>query len=371
MWSRRGVIGLGAALTAAPLCARVPRQDWYKQALIIDGLAFSDDPAAPPGQTRLSEAAWAGLRETGVTAVNYTVAPPGGADNAWERLKEGVGQVNALIGANPDRLLRVEQVSDLGLAKRTGRIGIIFGTQDTDMVGVELARLTEMRKMGIRIVQLTYNSRNYAADGALEGNDGGLSRLGRRTIAGIEAAKLLLDLSHAGERTIWEGIAAATRPPAITHTGCKAIHDHPRNTSDKNLRALAEKGGVAGLYFISFLAPPTRFTTIDDVAAHLEHMKRVCGEDGIAIGSDSGLLPFQEGGTSIQEMVAWNKQRAEQGIAAPGEDSPYFRPFAQGLNTTDRLQRLAGLLHRRGWTTSQLEKLLGRNLERLFRETWS
>jgi membrane dipeptidase len=364
-------MGLGGALAAAPLWARSARSNWYEQALVIDGLAFIDDPFAPAGQTRLSGKGWEGMRRTGVTAINFTVTAPGGRDNAWERLKEGVATADSYIAANPDRLLRIEQSPDLGSAKRSGRIGVIYGTQDTDMIGLELERLSEMRKMGIRIVQLTYNSRNYAADGALEGSEGGLSRLGRRTIAALEKEKLLLDLSHAGERAAREGIGAATRPLVISHTGCKALHDHPRNTSDVNLKALADKGGVAGVYFVSFLAPSNRFTTLDDVVAHVEHMRRICGEDGVSIGSDGGLLPFSEDEKTLANIVAYNKERAAQGIAAPGEDSPFFRPFARGLNSLDRMQRLSAALQRRGWSIGQLEKLLGRNLERVFRETWA
>jgi membrane dipeptidase len=364
-------MGLGAAFAAAPLWARTLTRGWYDQALVVDGLAFINDPYARGNQTRLSDRAWAEMRQSGVSAINFTVTAPGGRANAWTRLKESVATADAHIAANPDRLLRIEQAADLMLAKRTGRLGIIYGTQDTDMIGVEVDRVAEMRKMGVRIVQLTYNSRNYAADGALEGNDGGLSRLGRRTIAAIEKEKLLLDLSHGSERTIREGIQAATRPLAITHTGCKAIHDHPRNTSDANLKALADKGGVAGVYFLSFLAPANRFAAADDVVMHLEHMRRVCGEDGVSVGSDGGLLPFAEDEKTLAGIAAYNKERAQQGIAAPGEDSPFFRPFAQGLNTLDRMQRLSALLQKRGWSTTQLEKLLGRNLQRLFQQAWA
>src|SRR5207248_1757214 len=110
-------------------------------------------------------------------------------------------------------------------------------------------RISVLKGLGIRVMQLTYNVRNLSGDGCLEPGNGGLSRLGRATIDRIEREKLLLDLSHAGQRTTAEAIAAAIRPPTISHTGCRALHDNPRNQWDPELRACAEKGGTVGIYW--------------------------------------------------------------------------------------------------------------------------
>ena len=121
------------------------------------------------------------------------------------------------------------------------------------MVGPELDRLAQMKKDGVMTVQLTYNNRNLAGDGALEPANAGLSKLGRATIERIEAEKLLLDLSHGGARTMAEAAAYAKRPLVISHTGARALTDHPRNTSDETIKAVADKGGVVGVYFMPFL----------------------------------------------------------------------------------------------------------------------
>ena len=101
-------------------------------------------------------------------------------------------------------------------------------------------------------VQLTYNNRNLAGDGSLEPANAGLSKLGRKTIERIEAEKLLLDLSHGGAKSMAEAAAYAKRPMVISHTGAKALTDHPRNTADETIKGVADKGGVVGVYFMIF-----------------------------------------------------------------------------------------------------------------------
>ena len=102
-------------------------------------------------------------------------------------------------------------------------------------------------------VQLTYNLANLSGDGSIEPRNSGITNLGRDTIRRIEAEKLLLDFGHGGARTIDEAIAFAKRPLTISHTGARAITDHPRNVSDAAIRGVAHKGGVVGVYFMPYL----------------------------------------------------------------------------------------------------------------------
>ena len=99
-------------------------------------------------------------------------------------------------------------------------------------------------------IQLTYNLRNLSGDGSLEPANSGLSNLGRDTIRRIESEKLLLDLAHGGAKTMAEAAAFAKRPLVISHTGARALADHVRNTDDATIKAVADKGGVTGVYFM-------------------------------------------------------------------------------------------------------------------------
>ena len=195
-----------------------------------------------------------------------------------------------IFNANPDQLLLVRSAADILKAKREKKFGVVLGTQDTSMVGPELDRLAQMKKDGVMTVQLTYNNRNLAGDGALEPANAGLSKLGRATIERIEAEKLLLDLSHGGARTMAEAAAHAKRPLVISHTGARALTDHPRNTSDETIKAVADKGGVVGVYFMPFLTLDSK-PKGEDLLRHVEHIANVAGEDHVGIGTDNGVLP--------------------------------------------------------------------------------
>jgi len=236
------------------------------------------------------------------------------------------------------------------------------------MVGPELDRLAQLKKDGVMSVQLTYNNGNLAGDGSLEPRNGGLTKLGKATIERVEAEKLLLDLAHGGARTMAEAAAFAKRPLVISHTGARALADHPRNTSDETIRAVADKGGVVGVYFMPFL-------TLDshpkgaDLIAHVEHVAKVAGEDHVGIGTDNGVLPLELTPESKRKLDEWQASRIKAGIAAPGEAIGVY-PYLADYNSVDRYRRFAADLARRGWSEARLEKLMGGNFLRVYREAW-
>ena len=159
-------VGSSTSLRAMPKPRFSPPR-WYNQAIVIDGLSSFSDPYSPDEQTRLSERVKAELRTTGTTAVNVTIGSVGNEPDAWDQTLSSLKSFEAAIAANPDFLLRILTATDISAAKAHGRFGLIYGTQDTSMVGTKLDRLAEMRKLGVRIVQLTYNLRNLSGDGAL------------------------------------------------------------------------------------------------------------------------------------------------------------------------------------------------------------
>lgn len=362
--------GTAAMLVAAPALARkiTPAAGWYDRSIIIDGLGGVGDPYAPEKQTRIGDRAWTETRKSGVTAVNQTIMPVGNVADPWGEFRKGLAEADAYMEANPDRLIKVLKVGDLKLAKDSGRVGVIYGTQDSAMVGEMLDRLAEMKAGGIRIVQLTYNLRNLSGDGALEPRNAGISKLGRDTIERIEQEKLLLDLSHGGARTIAEAIAAAKRPLTISHTGARALYDHPRNVSDESMRAVADKGGVVGIYFMPFLVASSHPVT-EDLLRHIDHVANVVGEDHISVGTDNGIVPQQTDPESLKKLKEWQEDRIKRGIAAPGEGVGVM-PWLEELNRVDRFQVVAAALAKRSWSDSRLEKLFGANLVRLYGEVW-
>ena len=367
---RRTVLGgMGAAALAGPaLAKKAATPSWYRQAIIIDGLGGLGDPYAPQEQLRMSDRAWNETVETGVTVVRDTVFPVGNLADDWGEYKKAITNSLNFLNANPDRLLLVRSAADILTAKREKKLAWVLGTQDSAMVGPELDRLAEMKKDGIMTVQLTYNNGNLAGDGSLEPRNGGLTKLGKATIERIEAEKLLLDLAHGGAKTMAEAAAFAKRPLVISHTGARALTDHPRNTADETIKAVADKGGVVGVYFMPYLVP-SQHPTAADVIAHVEHIAKVAGEDHVGIGTDNGPLPTVLDAATRAKLDDNQRMRIKMGIAAPGEAVGFY-PLVDDYNSIDRYSRFAGDLQKRGWSEARLTKLMGGNFLRVYREAW-
>ena len=348
-----------------PLPQPRPTSRWpgYDRALVIDALASPIQFNIPQETLPLSADALADVRASGVSALNLTCGVVGAS--APDPFEGTVARM-AAWGREIDVLCRIRSHADVLAAKEDGRLGIVYGFQDAVPLEGRLDRLELFHGLGLRILQLTYNDRNRLGDGCLEPADAGLSRMGVAAIERMGDLGILVDLSHCGRRTTVEGIRAAAGPVAVTHSGCNALFDHPRNKDDATLRLLAERGGVMGVYLMPFLNP-TGAPTTADVVRHIERALDVCGEDHVGIGTDQGIRPLavDEGFNAQFEVVSARRQA--MGIAAPREDTV---PYVPELNHPRRLETLADALSARGHPDRVIEKVLGANFSRLFGDVW-
>lgn len=339
----------------------------YARAWIVDALASPGefDSQSKPGQP-LTARALADVQAAGVTAMNVTVTVKGPGE--YEGTIRTIARYERELGEHSDIFVKVRRASDLKTAKVSGRTGLIYGFQDSAVLGADLSRLSMFHDLGVRIVQPTYNLRNLMGDGCMEPADGGLSVLGHDLIAEINRLNIVLDLSHAGPRTIADGIAASKAPMAITHTGCRALVDVPRNVHDRELKALADRGGVVGIYFMSFLRASGQ-PRADDVIRHLEHAVDICGEDHVGVGTDGKISATPLDAASAEYARKLYEDRKKAGVAAPGE-SPDVLNLIPEYNEPRRMLRLADDLEHRDWPAARIDKILGANFVRLFSEVW-
>ena len=336
----------------------------YRRAVVIDGCsgAFDTGPKDFPVKPEVLAAATA----SGVTAINFTVVGPG---TGFGDTVGAIATVQRVAEANPDRYLLIRRHSDIQRAKTSGALGLIVGFQTTEMVGDDVSRLALFRGLGVRIMQLTYNARSLYGDGCLEPANAGLSNLGRNAVAQMNTLGIAVDVSHCGQRTTAEAIEASKKPILITHSGCRALFDNPRNKDDAALKALADKGGVAGIYLMPYLSAGPGPITVDDLLRHIDHAISVCGEDHVGIGSDQGIVPIDDNAeyrTKLREEI---EARKKAGVSAPGEsvDRP---PFIPELNTANRMEKIAAALDARSYKATAIEKILGANFHRVLGEIW-
>lgn len=368
-WTRRSILALAGA--AAVRAGRVLAQPESRTSagLVIDGCGGPGDPAAEDA-AELSARALADARSSGITAVNLTVGPVGDRPSlaAFEGIFRDLAKWEAEIARHPDALLPVRGAGDLEAARSSGRLGLVYGLQDGVAFHDDLSRLEILHRFGLRIIQPTYNLRNLLGDGCLEPDGAGLSKAGQEAIRRMNALGILVDLSHCGRRTTRDALAASASPVAFTHTGCASVADHPRNKTDEELRALADKGGVAGIYFMPYLSPG-RQPTAEDVVRHVEHALKVAGDDHVGVGTDGSISSVNLTAEQRARFQADIEQRKKRGIGAPGEIAGVF-PFVPDLNVPRRIQKLGEILSGRGHSTARVEKVLGGNFARLFRDAW-
>ena len=333
----------------------------YRSATVINGnLVGPFDDTAP-----LDAATAAQVRASGLTAFKMTI---GGSSGGFDATSADIAAIDKAIGLSPDVYMKIATSADFAAAKRTNRVGVIFSFEAADMLDGKVDTIDHFSDLGVRVMQLSYNTVSPFASGVMAAQpSAGLTALGREAVTRMNEKGVTLDLSHADERSTREATAASTRPVAITHAGCAAIHPHPRNKSDAVLRAVAESGGVVGIYELSYLSAGPEQQSLDVYLAHMLHALDVCGEDHVGIGSDAILTPFD---TSPDSMKAWDASiaaRKAAGVAAPGEGRP---PFVTGLNRPDRAEVIARALLDRGQPVRVVEKILGTNFQRVFAETW-
>ena len=367
---RRAFLRMSAAFAAGLVLARASHaktrsataSSRYRNALIIDGnLVPPIDDAAP-----LDRATALAVKSSGLTALKATI---GGSTGDFAQTTAMLDGYDAGIRLSSDVFMKIGRATDFQLAKRSGKVGIIYSFEGVEMLEGKLDRIDHFFARGVRVMQLSYNRASVFASGVLSPQpSAGLTTLGRDAVHRMNAIGVSLDLSHCDEASTLAALAASSKPALITHAGCDAVHAHPRNKSDAVLRATADKGGVVGIYDLSFLAPAPKQPTLDDYLRHMTHALDVCGEDHVGIGSDALLMPFD---TSPENMAEWNKDieaRKASGVGAPGEGPP---PFVVGLNRPDRSFLIADALEQRGYKARTIEKVLGLNFQRVFADTWT
>jgi membrane dipeptidase len=350
---------LGWSVDAPKISAEASKL--YRDSFVLDGNTLASLGRLPTRAKR--DQITKAIRESGVIAVKATL---GGATGDFAEAVADISMTDQLIEKRPDLFLQIRTAADFDRARTEKKLGVIYSFESAAMLEDKVDRVEVFRGLGVRVMQLTYNRRTPLGVGCLDGETDGLTDLGRQAIAKMNELGVALDLSHSNTQTTAEGIAASTKPPLITHAGCRAVYMHPRNKEDRELKALADKGGVVGIYMLPYLTASPKQPMRDDYLQHLEHALKICGEDHVGVGSD---VPFAEVDDSeLADMKKASEKRKADGIAAPGEDRP---PYIPDLNTPRKMELIADALLKRGHKAAAVEKILGANFRRVFGEIWT
>lgn len=354
MTTRRETLGMlagAAALTAGgSTWAQDAGADFYDNALVIDSLSFLRE---------WDDAELGALKKTGYAGIVESLS-----NRNLQTAIDALVTYRKRVAEHADKLIIALSADDFQRAKDSGRVAALMNFQNSTMLEGEIDNIDALYALGMRSFQLTYNSRNLVGDGCLERTNAGLSDFGVEVVERMNEIGVIVDLSHCGRQTTLDGIAFSRKPVAITHTMCESIRKgHPRAKTDEQMRACAEKGGVVGMAALGYFVggDPGGATTVENYADHIEHATAVVGYDHIGISTDfspQGISPWAT-------KESWYEPRLKSFKPSYEVRWP---PWIPELDTPDRYRTVVRVLQGRGWSETQLEGLLGRNWERLFRE---
>ena len=324
----------------------------YDEAIVLDGLIIGRN---------WDEDSFAALEASGYTGFNVSLD-----SFTFNRALLSLVDWQKRVANNPNKLIHATSAADFERAKREGKVAVLFGFQNSRMINNSLENLDVLYQAGTRWMQLTYNERNLLGDGCTERTNSGLSDFGIEVVERMNELGIVIDLSHCGRQTTNDGIKFSKTGAMINHSMCEALHkDHPRAKTDDQIKAMADKGGVIGIICLGYMIGPNlgTDTTLETYVDHIDHAVKIGGIDHVGLAADY----------AIQGLEATGATRENWYVPRLSRFKPTYKvqwpPWIPELDKTDRYKQVTRVLDKRGYSTGDIEKILGQNFLRYYRET--
>lgn len=369
----------GAGIVAAPminlnryrLFANSPTEysaktiDLVRQSTVMDMLCvmtldFAKQAKWNANPELFTEADFQHFKDSGINVIHPAVGL--GGPDAYNQALTFFAAWNGFIADRGDWFMRVDSAADLDKVKKSGKVGVILGLQNSD----QFRRPDDVNffhGIGQRVSQLTYNSRNLIGNGATERRDEGISDFGAAIIERMNAIGMAVDVSHCGDKTTLDAFDISKKPVLITHSNCRAlVPGHPRVKTDEAIKKVGEKGGVMGITGVRMFVKVDEPTTIEHALDHFDHVRKLIGPEHLGVGSDIDLWGYDKMPPEL------NKQ-----LRAGYKGSYAFREKIdiEGLDHPKRMFDLTEGLIRRKYTDSDIKGILGGNFMRVLKEIWA
>lgn len=232
------------------------------------------------------------------------------------------------VGKAKDKVAFARSAEEVAANKARGLISILLGLENASPIGHDIAVLEDLAAKGVRYVTLTHSEDNQICDSCTgKGKWGGLSPFGREFVKEMNRLGVLVDVAHCADSTIREVLEVSEKPVVYTHGCCRALHGHPRNLSDELLKGIASRGGVVGMSIYPDFLSSVKDPGVGKVVDHIEHAIDVCGIDHVGLGTDYDGIDYT----------------------------------ASGLEDISKFRRILDVLHGRGYTQKEVDKVAGEN----------
>lgn len=323
-----------------------------QRALIMDAM----------GEIRLThtrELIWEVI-DSGTNAVTVTLCDPKFQEQeAYGVAMEELLKYDRHIQTNSDLFVKAIRIDDVERARKERKLALFYYFQNTTQFGRDLDNVDVFYNLGLRSCQLTYNHQNWVGSGCKELGNNGLTQFGVEMIEKMNSLGILIDLSHANMRTMADAIAASKVPAIISHTACMDLYENVRNTTDMNMKKLADRGGIVGICQLRPFLTSKKRDNLDAYFKHMQHAVQVAGIEHVCIGSDRDHRVIKD---TPEEMAMLHQ---EEGSNFRNDDWPLYMT---SLNGPRRMEVVWDGLKKMGLSETDVEKVMGLNLYRLYKD---
>lgn len=323
----------------------------YEKSIVIDGLIISR--GWDEDSFRALEASGYTGFSTSLMSSNYSVALESLAN--WQRR----------INVHSDKLILATSANDIINAKKAKKVGVLLGFQNATMIEDKIDNLNGLYEAGTRWIQLTYNERNLLGDGCTERTNAGLSDFGLEAVEKMNELGIIIDVSHCGRQTTDDAIRFSKTAISINHSMCEALHrNHPRAKTDQQIKSMAKKGGVMGIISLGYMIGPNlgSDTTFSTYLDHIEHAVNIGGIDHVGLAADFAIEGLEANGATRENWYLPRLTRFKPSYKVQ------WPPWIPELDSPHRYKYVAQGLEKRGYKGAEIEKILGLNWLRLYRD---
>ena len=323
----------------------------FKNAIVVDGLVISRG---------WNENSFKALDKSGYTGFGTSLS----SGNLIAALNS-LSSCEKRIKENPKRLIFAKTSADFLRAKKENKTAILFGFQNATMIEKSIDNIDILYEAGTRWIQLTYNERNLLGDGCTERTNAGLSDFGIEAVERMNELGIIIDVSHSGQQTTDDAIKFSKAGISFNHTMCEALHkNHPRAKTDSQIKAMANKGGVMGVICLGYMIGPNlgTETTLETYINHIDHAVKIAGIDHVGVAADFAIEGLEANGATRENWYVPRLTRFKPSYKVQ------WPPWIPELDKPERYKSVAYALDKRGYSTGDIEKILGLNWLRYYDE---
>ena len=340
-----------------------------KKRLYVDGLTFLPEDL---GDARAAEL---DALIADISAIEEVKRPDGSVNykRTYNACMESIKERRAKFESVPEDYLIGLKGSDIGEAVENDQCAVFLQIQGADCVEGGLHQVDEFYDLGLRVLQLTHHYDNIYAGGALSLPNKGLSKQGFELIDKLESKHMMIDLSHSSVESAMDTLKHAKVPIVQSHGAARAIINNARCSPDSVIKGIADSGGVFGVFMMSWWLTYEDVSKPEHLIHHLKHVRNIGGIDAVATANDypirgqlAALAAGNNNAAAIGTYKTWWEGVGETGVL--GFDKPVFHIVIPELNHIKRMRSIERLLEDAKFTSSEIDKVMGLNWQRVLND---